>query len=463
MKRTVTALLFTLVVAVVTGCNGPVDPNVAEGGIGGSGISMGRVAQVGSVYVNGIQYNTDNTVFVINGSEINQGLSDIAVGMVVCVTGSKDAGSATGVADRIAYDSLLIGAVDSVFDPATNHIGVMGQAVHINADTVLEDNLNDPAFTIDQVAAGTIVEVSGYPSSPGEILATRVELKAATGTYMVTGTVDTVANNSLTIGGLNIDTSAAMQEIPAEGSYVRVQGSIPPSQGDFVAESIVPVSANTLASDGEPFSIEGVINTGLDASTHLFVVNGLTIDASYTPYGEDEMSLAAGRIVEVEGIMNGSELLAVSIEVEASKTSRGEAGSILEDGAVDIDAKTITLLDNVIHITNSTIFESDLHGESTFSLSELEPGDFLTAKVVDNNGELTATKLELDYTPSSYDATLEGSPNNLGNHRIEILGVEIDTSGVSGYTYSHDRVEVRGYYDSNNQILTATRIEKEDD
>lgn len=463
MKRAVTALLLTLLVAVASGCNGPVDPNVAEGGIGGSGISMGRVAQVGSVYVNGIQYDTNSTVFVINGSEVNQGLSDIAVGMVVCVTGSKDPTSGTGVAERIAYDSLLVGPMDSVFDSATNHIGIMGQAVHINADTVLEDNLNDPALTIDQVTAGTIIEVSGYPSSPGEILATRVELKATTSNYMVTGTVDGVTNHSLTIGGLTIDASAVQEAIPAVGSYIRVLGSLPPSLGSFAAESIVPVSANTLATDGEPLSIEGVINTGLDASTHLFVVNGLEIDASYTPYGEDEMSLAAGRIVEVDGVMNGTELLALEIEVEASNTARGEVGAILENGAVDLDAKTITLLDNVVHITNSTIFESDRHGESTFSLSELEQGDFITAKVVDNNGELTATKLELDYTPSSYHAVLEGRPVNLGDHRIEILGVEIDTSGISGYTYSHDRIEVRGYYDPDNQVLTATRIEKEDD
>ena len=165
-------------------------------------------------------------------------------------------------------------------------------------------------------------------------------------------------------------------------------------------------------------------------------------------------------MVKVDGVMNGVVLLAESIELDSAHSVREEIASDLSSGAVDLVARTVTLLDKTIHITNSTIFESDRQGESTFSLDDLAAGDYLSAKVVDHNGELTATKLELD-GGHSYNAALEGTPSNLGGNRIEILGVEIDTSGISGYTFKRERIKVKGNYDPNTRILTATRIEDE--
>ena len=460
MNRIIAVLMISLVGSLLASCQSG-GSTVAEGGIGGTGVSMGRVAQVGSVYVNGVHYNTDNATFVVDGDATNKSLSDISVGMVVRVTGSKDSQTATGVADSVSYDSLLIGPVDTVYDTTTSHLGIMGQAVHVNVDTVFEDNVNNPPVLLTQLLPGDIVEVSGYPSTPGEILATRIALKSATSLYKVTGTSGAIDpnNNTFPVGGLTIDPANVLSSVPTEGSYVQVTGSIAPSSGNFTADAITPVEINVLATDGESLSVEGVITSGLDAATHLFVVNGQSVDASLTPYSIDEMSLAAGRIVEVNGIMNGAVLLAESIELEATNTTREEIGSILDSNSVNLSAKTITLLGMTVHITNSTIFESDRHDESTFVLADLEAGNYLEAKVYDNNGVLTASKLELDYAPSTYDASLEGTATDLNNGFIEILGVHVDTRDVAGYLFDpNQRIKVRGNYNESLQILFANSI-----
>jgi hypothetical protein len=437
----------------------------SEGGVGGSGISMGRVSQIGSVYVNNIHYNTDSAVFVINGSETNMGLADIGVGMVVHLTGTKNVSDGTGFAERITYESLLVGPVDMEFNPLEKQIKVMGQTVLINDDTVVVDDLNDPVLTVSQLSANNIVEVSGYPVTSGVILATRIELKHGAHAYKVSGIVSSLdaASNGIIIGELAIDLSVIGQPLPEVGDYVRIVGRQQPSGGLFRADTLSIIQTDDLASDGEEFSLEGVITTQLDPLSHLFSVNGLIVDASATPYSTDETSLAAGRLVRVEGIMLDNVVLADEIELASTHARREKIGTTLESGAVDIDARTVTLMGKTVNITNSTIFENDKHGASTFSLEQLKRGDFLTAKVIDNNGEFTAIKLELDYTPSRYNATMEGNPSDLGGGYIEILGVMIDTSNVSGYRFQEERIEVTGNYDTATRILTATRIEEDDD
>jgi hypothetical protein len=471
MKRSLTKLLVIACSLLLSSCGG--GGTVAEGGIGGTGISMGRVAQVGSVYVNGIHYNTDNAQFTIDGNSSST-LNDIGVGMVVRVTGSRDTATATGVAESVVYDSLLLGPVDVIFDSSNSHIGVMGQVVHINTDTVFENRTVDDTLTLDTLPLDSLVEVSGFPDTlTGEILATRVVLKSSVTRYKVSGIAgdtDPLNTSQFNIGGLTIDTSASP---PTAGTYVAVESSLPPDTSTtpplFTAESVTPIgnSDGTIAADGQQVDLEGVITGGLD-SNDLFVVNGQIVDASLTPLSGEVLLLAAGRIVEIDGVMNGTILLAENIAVEASNSEREELSALLENDAVNIAASTVTLMGRTVRITNSTILENDLGGSSTFSLSDLTTGDYLEAKVYDNNGELTATKLELDHAPShsSYNAELEGTPSSLGGSTIEILGVEIDTNPSETH-YHFDpndiqRIEVKGDYDPISGIVTATSIKKDD-
>lgn len=467
MKRAFATLLLMLTVAMFSGCNPTANTSqVAEGGIGGTGVSMGRVAQIGSVYVNGVHYNTDNTSFVVDGEYYDNSNSHISVGMVVRITGSIDNATSTGVAEWVVYDSLLIGPVDTLFDPMLSHIGIMGQAVHVNADTVFENTIAHDKHTLETLPVGALVEVSGFPDAvSGEILATRIVLRDAVTRYKVSGVAGPVNPenpNQFTLGGLTIDASAVYFAIPDEGSYVVAEGTQPPDAIShlFVTDSVNKVGNGdgTVASDGEQVDFEGVITSGLNVDDR-FTVNGQVVDASLTDLSGNTLLLAAGRVVEIKGVMNGTVLLAESIDVEASGSEREQISAKLENGAVDLAGSTVTLMGQTVHVTYSTILENDHEGESTFSLKDLSGGDYLEAKVYDNNGVLTATKLEWGHSPSNYNASLEGIPTQLGTDQIEILGVTIDTTAVSGYTFVADqRIKVRGNYNVSRQILIATSI-----
>ncbi|MEJ2453432.1 MAG: DUF5666 domain-containing protein [Candidatus Thiodiazotropha sp.] len=450
----ITALLITLS-ALLSSCGG--GTTMAEGGIGGTGIAMGRVAQVGSVYVNGYQYNTDAASFIVNGDS-GKTLNDIHVGMVVRVTGSKDPVTATGTAEVVEYRSLLAGPIESDIDPISLHRTIMGQQVHINPDTVFENSVPGSSTTLDTLSIADLVEVSGFSDGvSGEILATRIELVRSLSSYRIFGRVAPIDATSFSIGGLTIELSG--QSLPIADSFVEVTSSIPPAGDILIAEQISVVSLDgTVATDGESVGIEGIIASGLDTATDLFVVNGQTVDASLTGYSGDTTSLAIGRIVEVEGIMNGSVLLAETIELEASSTERQEIAAVLEANSIDTAAGTLTLMGQVIHTNNSTIYENDIDEHAGFTLADLQAGDYLEAKVYYNSGVLTATKLELENLRSSstYNAILEGTPSAIDTSHIEILNVTIDISGLTGYTFDGtQRIEVRGIYDPGTQTLDA--------
>ncbi len=453
MRRCLILALLMTLSALLSSCGG--GTTVAEGGIGGTGIAMGRVAQIGSVYVNGYEYNTDAARFIVNG-DAGKTLNDIHVGMVVRVTGSKDPVTATGTAEVVEYRSLLTGPVESDIDPVSRHRTIMGQQVHINPDTVFENSVPGSSTTLDTLSIADLVEVSGFSDGvSGEILATRIELVGSLSSYRIYGRVAPINATSFSIGGLTIEING--QSLPGSGAFVEVTSSTPPAGDILTAEQISVVSLDgAVATDGESVEVEGIIASGLDAVTDLFVVNGQTVDASLTSYSGDTVSLAPGRIVEVEGVMNGSVLLAETIELEASATERQEISALIEAGSVDTAAGTVTLMGQVIQTNNSTIYENDIDEHASFTLADLQTGDYLEAKVYYNGGVLTATKLELEELSASYNAVLEGTPSAIDASHIEILNVTIDISGLTGYTFdATQRIEVRGDYNPGTQTLEA--------
>ncbi|MCU7889499.1 MAG: hypothetical protein KZQ59_15825 [Candidatus Thiodiazotropha sp. (ex Lucinoma aequizonata)] len=99
-----------------------------------------------------------------------------------------------------------------------------------------------------------------------------------------------------------------------------------------------------MADDGKEVEIKGQITAALDASDH-FTLNGQVVDASSTPLSAATSQLTAGRVVEVEGIMNGEVLLAEEIKLQATASERGEIRGILGIGNVNISAGALTLLE----------------------------------------------------------------------------------------------------------------------
>ena len=58
-------------ILLLGGCGGGDPFSVAEGGIGGTGISTGTVTGIGSIKVNGVTFNTDNAAIYVEGIRVD--------------------------------------------------------------------------------------------------------------------------------------------------------------------------------------------------------------------------------------------------------------------------------------------------------------------------------------------------------------------------------------------------------
>jgi hypothetical protein len=462
MNRLILKILISFAIgASVVGlysCGGG-NTQVADGGIGGTGITQGRVTNFGSVFVNGIEFNTDNATYTVNNnSEASQ--NDLAIGMVVRISGSSDPSNATGSAESITYDSLIEGVVISNDIAASNTLSVMDQTIVVDGDTVYQNRID--TTPLESLPVNSVVEVSGFTDGGGEILATRIEVKslAWSGDILeVSGLISALTGTQFQIGSLTIEASA-LQSIPPEGTFVEVKGS-GFSGGVFIAESI-EIEDIVFAGDGEEVEIEGQITQALDANDR-FALNGQIVDVSATALSGAVDQLTLDRVAKVEGVMNGDILFADEIKLNAIASERGEISGLLGTDGIDIGAATVTLLGQTIQVDNSTIMENDLDDDEHdhFALSDLTAGDYLQAKVYSDNGRLVASKLELDNPPRRYDAEVVGLPEFIDDSTIRVLGVTVNTSGVTGYTFVERTVDVKG--DFIDGVLYADSISTDDD
>src|SRR3972149_11815541 len=110
----------------------------AGGGIGGTGISVGKItaADSASVDVNGVAFDITNSTVIVDGVAGNQ--NNLKVGMIVKVDGTFSPDGTTGVAANIEFKDILEGPVDSV-DPASNTIIVLGPTVIVDSTTYFDD------------------------------------------------------------------------------------------------------------------------------------------------------------------------------------------------------------------------------------------------------------------------------------------------------------------------------------
>ncbi|MEJ2618867.1 MAG: DUF5666 domain-containing protein [Candidatus Thiodiazotropha sp.] len=456
-NRLISTIVCALLITSLYSCGGGGGggSQVADGGIGGTGVTQGRVTGFGSIFVNGIEYETDNASFTVNDSEGSQ--DDLAIGMVVRINGSNDQASATGEAESIEYDSLLEGVVDSNDIATNNRLTIMNQTILVDADTVYENPFD--ATTLADLPVNSVVEVSGFTDGNGDILATRIEVKSLgwSGDKLeVSGVIMNRSGSQFQIGNLTIQ--AGTLTIPAEGTFVEVEGDSF-SGSVFEADSIKIEGdgTNRVAEDGHQVEIEGRITSALDSQDQ-FALNGQIVDVSNTPFSGQTSQLTIGRIAEVEGVMDGTILLAEKIELKAEASGRGESAGILGTGNVEISAGTITLLGQTIQINSSTIMASDLEDEESFTLAQLEPTDYLEAKVFSDNGQLSASKLERKRPPRNHTAAVEGIPEYIDDNTIRVFGIVVDTSNLE-YEFREQKIEVEG--DFANGILVASKIEED--
>ena len=257
---------------VFTGCGGSGGGggSLAGGGIGGTGVTAsGAITGFGSIFVNGIEFETVDASRDVNGEiTVSDGTDDdtvLGIGMVVTVDGTLNDDGVTGTATSIQYDPTVQGPVNDI-DPFTRRFTVMGISIDVESNTVFSN------VTFDTLQPDDWVDVSGFFGADGVLQATRIERKDES-EIVVKGTVTGLDNAAFTLevehaaSSYPVDTTDA--ELPEGGladyQYVEVKGTL---NNNVIIASHVELKSEGFddTENASVASIEGIVTdfNGID-------------------------------------------------------------------------------------------------------------------------------------------------------------------------------------------------------
>jgi len=345
-------------------------------------VSQGVITAFGSVYVNGVKYDTGSCGVIIDDS--SSSTNNLKVGMVVRIKGLLSSDGVNGKCSSIEYEDSLEGIAANV---VANGFSVLGQNVTIDATTVYEGFANFAAMPVN-----ALVEVSGFKGADGSIAATRVELKTS-GDYKIRGIVSNLGSASFDLAitptltyTVNFASAAILPSASGlvNGAYVKVKTAAAPV-GTTITATQVSVKQAKL-DDSAHAEVEGLV-ASYDSAAKTFTINGITVNASALtlPAG-----FADGIKVEVEGSMANGTMTAVSW--------RQEKDSNLDiKGAVSAkDATTLTVNGITITVSPTTIYKDDSsRKDQLLTLATILVNDTVEVKgLTDSAGTFIATKIE---------------------------------------------------------------------
>ncbi len=386
-------------------------------GNGGTGVAYGAITGFGSVWVNGVRYDTQTAGFQLDGRSVAQ--SDLRVGMIARVQGGAAAGSAT----LVSVDSALEGRVEQL---TADGFVVMGQTVVVDAGTGFELGRRP--------GVGDFVEVHGLASSAGVIAATYVahESPSPAPGFEATGLVSAhdAAAASLRIGALTVQYAGAdLRDMPAGswvGMVVQVEGSACASNpvcGTLSAREVEPAGPRIAASPGA--EVEGYV-TALTVDG--FMLGGMPVVVAAATLFEDGLrsDLVVGAKVEVEGPISAGVMTATEVEFEAGARIEADLQAVIGDRLTLVGLPGLE-----IQITALTVLEN------LASLSELRPGMHLELRGRPaGDAVVVASGLEVD-SPDD-EVELRGRVSASANPQLSILGVLIDTAGLPDSAFRDD-------------------------
>jgi hypothetical protein len=361
-------LLLVLILALaLISCGSGGGGMSAGGGIDGSGFtSQGAISAIGSIVVDGAEFDTSNAAVIINGEEIGVGdavvMDNLDIGRVVIVEGRSTGDSNTLVADRVIYSDSVKGPVESIQDinAAEKEIMVLGQKVILNVVTLFKDT------TFESLAPNEIVEVSGFPDNTGAIWATFI---GKTGVFVpgleveVKGYVNNLDTgmkifqiNDLTVDYSLADSSRLPGGIPVDGLLVEVQGTLDAAGAEMLATEI-RLADELSADDVDQIEVTGFVTDFVSSSA--FTVGNLQVQSDAGTLFADgtPANVALGVKLEVSGILSNGVLYAKEIEF-------WEPNQIEVEGLVThiVSLSEFTVGSQVVRTKSNTVFEGGASG-----------------------------------------------------------------------------------------------------
>jgi hypothetical protein len=444
-KRVFAALATILTFGLFSACGGELggELKVADGGIRGTGSSVGPVSGFGSVFVNGVEFFTDD---ILNQRvDSNDGIEtegDLHEGMILRVDGEWQS-DGTGTAEAMEYDDSLRGAVSNpVLDVAGERLDftIHNQPVFADLQTVFK------GITFTTLASGDYVRVSAWRQADGSYRASFVgTVPASIGDdpVEVEGPVDANPDQpgQFTMNGLVIEYDATdfaeglSSSDLIEGLYLEVEGDM--VGGVLVATQIQHDDFRRYQTDGEEIELSGPVSSSYDPADESFTLNGLTIVVTDSTEFDQvtREGLVEGLLVQVEGdFVSASVVQATEIELrEGNAEVKGpiDPGSLLPaEGQFEVGGV-------VVRTTSSTTVTDD-ESESSLTLIDLVSSagtvvvEVTGLERIDGSGTtyIEALKIESEGADDGVDSSFElsGELQAIDGSSITVLGVKMDAN-----------------------------------
>lgn len=409
--------LAGIATAVMLGCGGGGDSSTSASG-GSTGITtVGAITGFGSVYVNGIKFETESAEYEVEDESAFDD-SALKVGMVVKVKGRVNDDGRTGTAEQIIYEDEIEGQVQGLTAEGTDlkHFTIFTVPVTVSRTNTFFDN----GLSFDNLQNDTFVEVSGYFDGQA-IQATYIkrendfdaevkgEVSNSNGVDQFTLTTIYGAQITVTVVGGAI--------LPTVGQFVEVEGT-PTSSTSLDAFEVELEDRHHLSDDEGEIEILGL----LTENNGSYFLNGMpaTLSSSirYEP-PELESTInnlpPEGMMVKIHGDYRNGTLVIDRIEnKQESLEFKGDVAAITasdaKTGTVTISFGSNTTGTVTVSLNNNTMYPDD-DSSFQFDLRNVRQGDYVEVKAMqDQGGQILATLFDVDDSISEYE--VEGPLDN---------------------------------------------------
>lgn len=393
-----------------------------------------------------------------------------ALAMLVACGGGSSSGRTLTTGMQGVSTSGTITAFGSVYVNGVRY-DIASATLHKNGRVVTQSAL----------AVGEVALVRGQRSAQsGQGVATSVDVEDN-----VIGPIATIdaASGTLTVLGQTVlvtaSTSFGRNITPADLTGLQPGDAIEVS-GFADASGAITATRIGRAETGDPLQVLGKVS-GLDATSHLFMINGLAVDfggASVT--GFTNGAPADGDLV----IVRGSTFDAAAVKLTATTVMPPDTdpresgdGQHAETGEVELEglvmnfnsATDFEVAGGKVTTTSTTVFEGGNAGDLANGLRVEVHG------TLDANQVLVADKIEIRRIAAVELESVAASVD-AANHKLQLLGVDVTVDASTRFedrssaqlqmftladVVDGDTIEVRGYESpaGSGQIL-ATRLER---
>jgi len=443
----------------------------------------GVITGFGSVVINGVEYETDGARFIIDGVEGDESL--LKLGMVVSLNGSVNSDGTTGTALEIKFDDEVEGVVLANNFTKDKTLNIMGLTVHVDDDTVFESNAAE-IIDMASIVEGNVIEVSGYSTGDGNILATRLEVKKASyevgDVIEVKGNISDLTATTFMIGALTINYESAsldnnLSNGLTEGLLVEVKSRDALNEAQqLVAYEIEAKGIKHSTQEqnnnerNDHVEIQGIVTSTVDLPE--FTVNGMPVILNdQTRFEQGNISLLVNGVkLKVEGYRDeNGKLVAKKIKLERPANIKLE-GKVMSTSLLD---NTVMVFGQAIKINNFTMVKDERYGDDdqdvkyNFGVDDLTVDNWLEISAyLDADGQLVAKKMKRERLEATEQEVLQGQlvPVDSTTLPFSIAGIAVDLANLTNASFIEGmNVKLKGRFSDGVFIATKASIDDDSD